>query len=116
MKNSHELSSGIANENTFMTNLGWRDMLKDSNSDDLSDLKVSKTAAHSDVAIKEPTATDVLLGRGVSTNRHPGNINFRSIVASHVVSYVHMQILSVIANEASVLRSIGSQQLIAIVI
>ena len=33
-----------------------------------------------------PTHTDVLLGRGVATNRHPGNENFRAIVAQHVVS------------------------------
>jgi hypothetical protein len=29
----------------------------------------------------------VLLGRGVSTNPHPGNVNFRSIVSEHVVSW-----------------------------
>lgn len=34
----------------------------------------------------EPTYTDVLLGRGVATNRHPGNENFRQIVSQHVVS------------------------------
>ena len=33
-----------------------------------------------------PTHTDVLLGRGVATNRHPGNENFRAIVGQHVVS------------------------------
>ena len=33
-----------------------------------------------------PTDTDVLLGRGVATNRHPGNENFRAIIAQHVVS------------------------------
>lgn len=33
-----------------------------------------------------PTHNDVLLGRGVATNRHPGNENFRSIVNEHVVS------------------------------
>jgi hypothetical protein len=36
--------------------------------------------------IREPTDNDVLLGRGVSTNRHPGNVNFRNIVSQHVVS------------------------------
>lgn len=35
-----------------------------------------------------PTHTDVLLGRGVSTNRHPGNENFRLIVGRHVDVYV----------------------------
>eukprot|EP00804_Cyclotella_cryptica_P013180 CCRYP_006974-RA/>CCRYP_006974-RA protein AED:0.30 eAED:-0.27 QI:0/0/0/1/1/1/2/0/863 len=39
-------------------------------------------------AITEPTDTDVLLGRGVSTNRHPGNINFRNVVSQHVNVYV----------------------------
>eukprot|EP01082_Thalassiosira_pseudonana_P002714 g2788.t1 g2788 contig12:802202-803301(-) len=38
--------------------------------------------------IQTPTHTDVLLGRGVATNRHPGNENFRSIVAQHVGVYV----------------------------
>ena len=33
-----------------------------------------------------PTHTDVLLGRGVATNRHPGNENFRAIIAQYVVS------------------------------
>ena len=33
-----------------------------------------------------PNHTDVLLGRGVSTNRHPGNESFRDIVKEHVVS------------------------------
>ena len=36
--------------------------------------------------IDQPTCTDVLLGRGVATNRHPGNENFRAIVAKQVVS------------------------------
>lgn len=34
----------------------------------------------------KPTRTDVLLGRGVATNRHPGNENFRAIVSHYVVS------------------------------
>ncbi len=33
-----------------------------------------------------PTHTDVLLGRGVSTNRHSGNTNFRQLVGQYVVS------------------------------
>lgn len=35
-----------------------------------------------------PTHADVLLGRGVATNRHPGNENFRAIVGRHVEAYV----------------------------
>ena len=44
------------------------------------------------VMTDKPTHTDVLLGRGVATNRHPGNENFRAIVSRHVVSmmYVHL--------------------------
>jgi len=38
--------------------------------------------------IENPTHTDVLLGRGVATNRHPGNENFRDIVSKHVDVYV----------------------------
>jgi hypothetical protein len=36
--------------------------------------------------IVTPTHTDVLFGRGVATNRHPGNENFRTIVKDYVVS------------------------------
>ncbi len=37
--------------------------------------------------VHKPTHTDVLLGRrGVGTNRHAGNINFREIVAQWIVS------------------------------
>ena len=36
--------------------------------------------------IDKPTHTDVLLGRGVGTNRHTGNTNFRLIVSQFVVS------------------------------
>jgi hypothetical protein len=43
------------------------------------------TSGNTEEMIMEPTDTDVLLGRGVSTNRHPGNINFRSVVSQHVV-------------------------------
>lgn len=38
--------------------------------------------------IEMPTHTDVLLGRGVAANRHPGNENFRAIVSQHVEVYV----------------------------
>lgn len=38
--------------------------------------------------IEMPTHTDVLLGRGVAANRHPGNENFRAIVSQHVDVYV----------------------------
>ncbi len=34
----------------------------------------------------KPTHTDVLLGRGVGTNRHAGNTNLRRIVSQYVVS------------------------------
>lgn len=45
----------------------------------------------------KPTHNDVLLGRGVATNRHPGNENFRAIVSQHVVStlcmkYTHVEV------------------------
>jgi hypothetical protein len=33
-----------------------------------------------------PNDTDVLLGRGLGINRHPGNANFRAIVSQHAVS------------------------------
>ncbi len=36
--------------------------------------------------VHKPTHTDVLLGRGVGTNRHAGNINFREIVTQWIVS------------------------------
>lgn len=36
--------------------------------------------------INDPTDNDVLLGRGVATNRHPGNVRFRNFVGEHVVS------------------------------
>lgn len=35
--------------------------------------------------IVEPTGTDVLSGRGVTTNRHPGNVSYRSLVALNKV-------------------------------
>jgi len=35
-----------------------------------------------------PTYNDILLGRGVATNRHPGNANFRAIVSQHVNVYM----------------------------
>lgn len=38
--------------------------------------------------IETPTQTDVLFGRGVATNRHPGNENFRNIISQHVDVYV----------------------------
>ncbi|KAL7551868.1 hypothetical protein ACHAWF_015086 [Thalassiosira exigua] len=38
--------------------------------------------------VDAPTHNDVLLGRGVATNRHRGNENFRSIVSEHVSVYV----------------------------
>ena len=31
--------------------------------------------------VPEPTDNDVLSGRGVTTNKHAGNVNFRSLVA-----------------------------------
>ena len=36
--------------------------------------------------VVKPTHNDVLLGRGVGTNRHAGNINFRQLVSQYVVS------------------------------
>lgn len=39
------------------------------------------------VDVSTPTNNDVLLGRGVATNRHPGNENYRAIVSLHVVSH-----------------------------
>jgi hypothetical protein len=42
--------------------------------------------ATSDCIIGQPTHTDVLLGRGVSTNRRAGNAYFREIVSHHMVS------------------------------
>lgn len=37
--------------------------------------------------VSDPTDNDVLLGRGVSTNRHPGNVSFRNLVGQHVVRF-----------------------------
>lgn len=53
---------------------------------DWSDNSIPNDGSSGTGLIVEPTDTDVLLGRGVSTNRHPGNVNFRSIVSEHVVS------------------------------
>lgn len=36
--------------------------------------------------IKNPHHNDVLCGRGVTTNRHPGNESFRSLVGLNKVS------------------------------
>lgn len=50
----------------------------------------------------KPTHNDVLLGRGVATNRHPGNENFRAIVSQHVEVYV----VSTKKQKTSISRSI----------
>ena len=34
----------------------------------------------------EPSHTDVMSGRGVSTNKYPGNENFRKIIMEQMVS------------------------------
>ncbi len=39
------------------------------------------------MGIVEPHHHDVLCGRGVTTNRHPGNESFRSLVGLNKVSY-----------------------------
>mmetsp|Transcript_12110 Transcript_12110/g.24363 ORF Transcript_12110/g.24363 Transcript_12110/m.24363 type:complete len:264 (-) Transcript_12110:103-894(-) len=39
-------------------------------------------------SVLKPTHTDVLLGRGVGTNRHAGNTNFRQMVSKYVRQYV----------------------------
>lgn len=45
-----------------------------------------KTTIHVPLSsISEPTANDVLSGRGVTTNRHPGNVSYRSLVALNKV-------------------------------
>eukprot|EP00579_Thalassiosira_antarctica_P019051 CAMPEP_0201962964 /NCGR_PEP_ID=MMETSP0904-20121228/8980_1 /ASSEMBLY_ACC=CAM_ASM_000553 /TAXON_ID=420261 /ORGANISM="Thalassiosira antarctica, Strain CCMP982" /LENGTH=445 /DNA_ID=CAMNT_0048509473 /DNA_START=113 /DNA_END=1450 /DNA_ORIENTATION=+ len=36
----------------------------------------------------KPTHMDVLLGRGVATNRHPGNQHYRSIISQHADVYL----------------------------
>ena len=38
--------------------------------------------------IREPGSHDVLSGRGVTTNRHPGNVSYRSLVALNKVGFV----------------------------
>ena len=55
--------------------------INNSNDDDGQD-----TVDSSNDFVHKPTHTDVLLGRGVGTNRHAGNINFREIVAKRIVS------------------------------
>ena len=45
-----------------------------------------RVAIHNNDFVDKPTHTDVLLGRGVGTNRHAGNTNFRDIVAQWIVS------------------------------
>ena len=37
--------------------------------------------------VDKPTHTDVLLGRGVGTNRHSGNTHFRDIVSQRITAY-----------------------------
>jgi hypothetical protein len=44
--------------------------------------------------IEDPTENDVLSGRGVTTNKHPGNVNFRSLVSLNKVSKVPSSLLS----------------------
>ena len=94
MKTSNERNPAMKINELPSTNNLWTHpadggMLKESNSyvsaDTLPDLTTAAVACREDV-ISEPTDTDVLLGRGVSTNRHPGNVNFRGIVGEHVVS------------------------------
>ena len=40
------------------------------------------------IDIAEPHHHDVLCGRGVTTNRHPGNESFRSLVGLNKVSQI----------------------------
>jgi hypothetical protein len=47
---------------------------------------VKSLNVNSDIFVDKPTDTDVLLGRGVGTNRHEGNTNFRQMVSQWVVS------------------------------
>ncbi|EED94864.1 predicted protein [Thalassiosira pseudonana CCMP1335] len=49
--------------------------------------KTTSSASLPTTGISCPNHTDVLLGRGVSTNRHPGNESFRDIVKEHVDVY-----------------------------
>ena len=51
----------------------------------MNSMNIADSVESTNFVIK-PTHTDVLLGRGVGTNRHAGNTNFRHIVSQHVVS------------------------------
>ena len=46
------------------------------------------------VDIEQPHHHDVLCGRGVTTNRHPGNESFRSLVSLNKVSEIGFGIFS----------------------
>ena len=48
-------------------------------------MSITDSVGSTNFVIK-PTHTDVLLGRGVGTNRHAGNTKFRHIVSQYVVS------------------------------
>jgi len=50
-------------------------------------MQTTSSASLPTTGISCPNHTDVLLGRGVSTNRHPGNESFRDIVKEHVDVY-----------------------------
>jgi len=50
-------------------------------------MSIADSVGSTNFVIK-PTHTDVLLGRGVGTNRHAGNTKFRHIVSQYVREYV----------------------------
>jgi hypothetical protein len=49
-------------------------------------MSMSESSSISSYSIEVLTHTDVLLGRGVGTNRRSGNMYFRKVVNQHVVS------------------------------
>ena len=59
--------------------------------DDILDLDeiITQQPKMDGILQSEITHHDVLLGRGVTTNRHPGNEKFRSLVSVNKVSWLY---------------------------
>ena len=52
--------------------------------------------------VENPTNNDVLCGRGVTTNRHTGNVNFRSLVNCNKVRFQIFQIFPYISHSVNI--------------
>lgn len=60
------------------------------------------------VDIKQPHHNDVLCGRGVTTNRHPGNESFRSLVGVNKEVYVSSSKKQKMAISRSIVEAVRS--------